>query len=385
MHMTIRQVPVSGQPIPEAIREAFDEVERAIENRTFPCAAVSVRHKGQTYISLSGSPEPGARPLEPGDIFDLASLTKPLATTLVALRAVEAGQLELDAPLSRYLPEAAGGTRGATIMDILSHQAGLPAIPALHAGFPDPTCIDRNVAIARLLEIPCTTDPKREVVYSCTGFMLLGLVLERLGGARLSELFDRELAGPLRLSDREDRTSNGDRASGAVATFRPREGLRARAVPVEHCAWRGRRIRGEVHDESSYCLGGDGGNAGLFANLDGVATLFGVYENGGGILMPETVAAARVPRTPQGVHRRGTGLLLHGPETFDGPLWPDDAYGHTGFTGTSVIRSPSLDLAAIVLTNRVYYGRDETAEKIMAFRRSFHAALLRPPALTAPR
>ena len=376
--MPIRQVPNSASTTPAWFDPARTVVERAALDGVFPCAAALARYRGESATALAGSPEPGEAPLRMDALFDLASLTKPLATTLLVLRALESGSLDLDDPLERMLPQAMGGRLGATISDLLSHQAGLPPIPALQAYFPNSVSIDRDTAIAHLLAIPCAKPPRQEVDYSCTGFLLLGLVLERIGGQRLSALFDREIAGPLGLSPPVAGSPAGaarGRRSG-IATFKPSTELGTRSVPTEYCAWRGRRIRGEVHDESSFCLGGDGGNAGLFADLAGVAKLFGVYKHGGGLLKPESVAAARLLRTSGLARLRGLGLQLHDAETCDGPRWPADSYGHTGFTGTSAWHSPSLGLTAIVLSNRVYHGRDSTAEKITEFRLAFHGALV---------
>jgi CubicO group peptidase (beta-lactamase class C family) len=339
---------------------ALAAVRSALEGGTFPSAVVSIRRAGRGGRAAFGAADEST-------VYDLASLTKPLATTILVLRAAEAGALDLDARLDRYLPEARGGANGATVRDLLSHSGGLPAIPALERRFPDPEAIDRRTAISALLEIEPEKPPRETVVYSCTGFLLLGLVLERLSGQRLADLFRAAIALPLGLAE--------PGSAAGYAAFLPDEAARRRAAPTEFCPWRNRRIRGEVHDESSFCLGGDGGNAGLFADAAGAELLFGVYENGGGLLKSETVAEARRLQTEGLDRRRGLGLQLHDGESFDGPRCPQDSYGHTGFTGTSAWRSLAADTTAVVLSNRVYYGREETAEKIAAFRRAFHAAL----------
>ena len=381
--MLNRQVAEAEDFEPSAFPSAREVAGKAWVDGAFPCVAVFARRHGVAGTALICSPEPVGAPLHADALFDLASLTKPLATTLLALRAMEAGSLRLDDSLARLLPEASGGRNGATVADLLSHRAGLPPVPDLHRFFPDSLAVDRDEACARLLAVPCDRPPGEEMVYSCTGFLLLGLALERIGGLRLALLFEREIARPLGLSPSvADSPSVAAAAGGArkpgMATFRPSADLLARTVPTELCPWRGRRVRGEVHDESSFCLGGDGGNAGLFADLAGTAALFSVYEDGGSLLKPETVAAARGLWTAGLSRRRGLGLQLHDAETCDGPSWPADSYGHTGFTGTSAWRSPSLDLTAIALTNRVYYGRAATADRIAEFRLAFHGALAAP-------
>lgn len=367
-------------------------VDAAFLDRTFPCAVVAARIEGVGRIFKAvGCPDPegqAAVPASEATVFDLASLTKPLATSLLALKAVEAGSLALDEPLGRYLPEAAGATLGATVRQVLAHTAGLPPEPRLQSFFPDPGRIDREEAISRLLSIEPEGRPGLRVVYSCTGFQLLGLALERIGGARLSKLFAREIAGPLGLSDGR---GLGSAAGEPMATFLPSPELAERCAPTESCPWRGRRLRGMVHDESSYCLGGDGGNAGLFANIAGAEALFAVWKDGAGLLAESTVRMARSLATAGLERRRGLGVQLHDAETCDTPAWPEGSYGHTGFTGNSAWcalapastitlgpapgRAEGLELSVVSLTNRVYFGRAATADKIMRFRHELHGAV----------
>ncbi|GAB1482536.1 serine hydrolase domain-containing protein [Treponema sp.] len=359
------------------LKRSFDIVKEALDNDTFPCAAVLVRQKGSVGTELSsrffGSPFPGGSALKENALFDLASLTKSLATTPLILRAFESGALKLQDPLSKYLPKAGAGQFGATIEDLLTHRASLPPVPALQLLFSDPESIERTDAIDRLLAVPAKNLAGQEVVYSCTGFLLLGLVLEHISGMRLGRLFNREIAEPLGLSPHP---KSADSDSSPIATYNPSAELQLSSVPTEYCSWRKRRMHGQVHDESSYALGGDGGNAGLFATLSAVDRLFSIYENGAGLLTEETVKNARSLHTAGFNLHRGLGLQVHDTETCDGPLWPSDSFGHTGFTGTSAWCSPSLGLTSIILTNRVYYGRDATLTKIQTFRRSFHTSLL---------
>lgn len=346
----------------------------ALASRAFPCAALSVLVDGEEpFRAAAGQPDPesGGAELSGDELFDIASLTKPLGTSLVALKAVESGALRLDERLDSYLPESACARNGATVRQVMAHTAGFPAVPLLQSGVSDWRRIDRAESVSRLMGIGPENEPGLSVVYSCTGFLLLGVVLERLGGARLSELFDREVALPLGLSPGAEGL-----AGRAVALYRPAGDLAAGAVPTETCAWRGERVRGAVHDESSFCLGGDGGNAGLFANRAAVERLFDVWRDGGGLLRPETVEAARAPATAGLNRRRGLGIQLHDGDTCDDALWPSDAYGHTGFTGTCAWRAPGRPgVTVISLTNRVYFGRENTVDGIIAFRQALHRAV----------
>jgi CubicO group peptidase (beta-lactamase class C family) len=253
---------------------------------------------------------------------------------------------------------------------LLNHTSGLPPIPALQAFFPDPARIDRDEAIARLLAIRPEAEVGARVAYSCTGYMILGVVLESVSGVSLGELFRREMAEPLRLP----RAKFGRAEPGRTSEPAPLSG----AAATELCAWRGRRVRGQVHDESAFCLGGQAGNAGLFVSLDDVERLAGLMADGGRldgrrILSERSVARMTTDSTPGLEERRGYGYRLHDEATVDGPAWPRPTFGHTGFTGGSLFIEPGRRLVSIALTNRVYFGRDETAPRIAEFRRAFNA------------
>lgn len=321
----------------------------ALGERTFTACAISVRDSGAGPARLY------AGEARSSSLFDLASLSKPLATTILALRAIEEGELRLEDEASRYLPACPALSNGATIEDLLCHRSGLPAIPALHLAFPDPALADRKKALETLCAIKPLRRPKEMVEYSCTGFLLLGAILELIGGTRLAALFARVIAAPLGLE-------------GHAMYFPDGDG-RSRCIPTEFCPWRGRRMQGEVHDESSWCLGGDGGNAGLFATLEGVERLFGVYGDGGGILRDATVREARQSRTDGMEQRRGLGLLISPPARG----WDQDTYGHTGFVGNSIWHDPAEGRSVIILSNRVFYGREESLPKIQSFRTAIHS------------
>ena len=324
-------------------------IREALDAKTFTACAISICKAGAAPERFF------AGDARSDSLFDLASLAKPLATTLLALRAIERGELCLDDKASRYLPDCPALANGATIEDLLCHCSGLPAIPALHLAFPDPAQAERNKALKTLCAITPIRSPKEAVEYSCTGFLLLGIILERIGGTRLSELFSKHIATPLALEGR--------------TMFTPQPEERSRCIPTEFCPWRGTRMKGEVHDESAWCLGGDGGNAGLFATLEGVERLFGVYEDGGGILHGSTVRDARRSRTDGMEQRRGLGLLIASPA----PGWDQNSYGHTGFVGNSIWHDSEAGRSVIILSNRVFYGREESLPKIQAFRTAVHS------------
>ncbi len=395
-------------------------VRLALADGTFPGIVCGVWKDGREVFSLvegfavpPGDPDYAPCPMERGTVFDMASLTKAMSTAILVMRAVDSKALGLDDEVSRFFPTAGGPHSGGLpagaipagtipIRALLTHTGGLPAIPALQNFFPDPLRIDRDEAVARLLGIAPERAHGQSVVYSCTGFMLLGLILERVSGLSLGELFRRELALPLGLisagfargrdpgaigtdavSDDGAGSPGSDRSTACDTSPLPFPG----AAPTEFCVWRKRRIRGQVHDESSWCLGGQAGNAGLFACLDDVAAIASIYLGEGvargaagrdaAILSPESVVRMTTAQTSAPGERRSLGLRLHDADSLDGPAWPASSFGHTGFTGTSVFMDPESRLQAVTLTNRVYYGRDITAPKMTAFRRAFHTAIMR--------
>ncbi|HAL94235.1 MAG TPA: hypothetical protein DCP56_05710 [Spirochaetaceae bacterium] len=308
-------------------------------------------------------------PIDPETRFDVASMTKPLSTSLLILKALQAGALNLQDSLGKYLPEVNYRTGQIPLLALLTHSSGLPAIPALHSFFADSGRLDRSLALERLFSIEPQFAIGKHVVYSCTGYIFLGALLERISGMLLGELFQKEIAAPLKL----------EQASFAKKIQKSGEPEHLdNAVATEYCPWRNRRIQGQVHDESSYCLGGHSGNAGLFLSLKDAITLgnFIMQEGtfgGKQILKPEIIQLLWREYTHGLEERRSLGFKLHDSTTVDGPLWPLQSFGHTGFVGTSVFFEPQRRLFAILLTNRVYFGREQTADSILAFRREFYS------------
>jgi len=311
--------------------------------------------------------------ITPETRFDAASLTKPLSTALLTLKAFQAGALRLDDPIEKFLPEVNQKTRKIPLVALLTHTAGMPAIPALQRYFSDTTHLDRKSAFLKLFLIEPELSIRQHVWYSCTGYMLMGAILERISGMLVGKLFQQEIARPLNLPQ----------ATFALDVSRSGEPVPLDdTVATEFCPWRQKRMHGQVHDESAYCLGGHSGNAGLFLSLkDGLILgdfilKEGVYK-GKQILKPEISRLLWREHTPGLEERRTIGFRLHDNNTADGPLWPPQAFGHTGFTGTSIFFEPKRQLVAMLFTNRVYYGRDTTANAIIALRREFHTKVWR--------
>jgi CubicO group peptidase (beta-lactamase class C family) len=344
-----------------------DIIERSLYESVFPGIVCRVWKDGKLlYERVAGYREFETRDKMTLDtIFDLASLTKPLATAVLVMRTIDEHAVSLEQKLGNFFPEAPDTLKQLTIRSLLIHTAGL-AQPELNRYFPDPLKIDRKKAREIVLSMQPELPSGSEVLYSCTGYILLGFLLERVSGAALGQLFKEYMASPLGLTH---------------ATFVPPEDLRLQTAATEFCSWRKRRIRGEVHDESAYCLGGEAGNAGLFGTVDDVAKIASIFLNGGyfeekKILSEESVFLMTHCQTEGMNRRRAVGFAMHDGETLDGEAWPDDSFGHTGFTGTSLFIDPSRRLQAITLTNRVYFGRAETADKMSAFRKAFHTQIM---------
>lgn len=273
--------------------------------------------------------------------FDLASLTKVFVATAV-LRAVASSRLELDAPLARGVPEWSDGERGAiTIRMLLAHVSGM------HSGADYRSLLGENVERYALLR-PLAARAGERVIYSDLGFIALGVVLARTAGTSLATELARTCA-----------------AIGATeAAFRPPLAERCAIPATEDDGWRG-RLRGAVHDEKAYLMNGVAGHAGLFGTARDAARLADVYlaPACGRPLrgLPAPLAAEAIAEAaPDPVLRRGLGWAL---KTTDegscGRTMSRATFGHTGFTGTCMWADPERDLSIVLLTNAVYYGRND--------------------------
>ncbi len=333
----------------EIADRAFAPVRAAVDGGQIPGAALglvtpdgdrAVRWAGQAIIT------PTTEPLERTTLFDLASLTKVMHTTPQVLTLVEDGLIDLDDALSRHLPELCASepdapARKATVRNVLTHHAGFQPLEKIHLWGDEPPALK-----ARVLRTVWTLGSP---AYSDIGFILLGLMIERLRGALLADL-------PI----------GADPA--AALTFRPDP---ANTAATEDCPWRGRMVRGEVHDENAFALGGAAGHAGLFGAIDGVLD-FARDLMSGAILSQVSVAEMRRPQTTTrtlGWQIRFAKSDMDEPSWVGGSLCSPGTIGHTGFTGTGLWIDFERPLAWSLLTNRVHPSRDRETG-IMALRRS---------------
>jgi CubicO group peptidase (beta-lactamase class C family) len=358
-----------------ALKQARDQsgdiealVDAEIQRGCFPGIVLLVEQAGKIIFSLvKGSRQLHPKPevMTADTLFDLGSITKPLATALLTLKACQQEGIHLERKIGEFLPEIVPQSGQITLRQLLLHTGGLPPDPFIYKKFPGDRPIDRNLAVRQLLAIVPEKPPGTEVIYSCTGYLLLGLFLERVTNSRLSELF---------------RTTVTERCGIEDLFFRPRIELRPRTAATEFCSWRKRWIRGEVHDENSYCLGGDGGNAGLFGTAGGVLELLSIFDSQGQVkgipLLSPTGVGQMSSCLTQGMgERRSIGFLIQGDGSPVGPEFSRSSFGHTGFPGTSIWIEPEKRLKIVTLTNRVHLGREHTDSKIKEFRKTVHSAI----------
>jgi CubicO group peptidase (beta-lactamase class C family) len=339
-----------------ALAKARPAIDAAIGTLCTACVLL-VEHAGEreTYAAGTLCPDPSAGPDAPctgSSIFDLASLTK-LATTALCLALVRDRVLRLDMPLREIVPDFRGsGKDRVTIAHVLTHTAGLLWWKPLYQ---EAKSADEAVWIAS--QEPLAHE-LGTFTYSDLGYIMLTAGLARAGDAPFADLVRDRVLGPVEAT---------------TCSFGPRIAIECAATEIDD-KWRGRRLRGEVHDENSFGMGGVAGHAGLFGTAADVAQLARVFRDGA-VIGNELAALARREHARGENARRGLGLALRAP---DGPMcgrhFSAEAWGHSGFTGTTLWVDPKIDLTVVLLTNRVYFGRDN-ADELYRFRVAVHEAV----------
>ena len=294
------------------------------------------------------------RPMQADTIFDLASLTKVVATTTATLALAGRGELRLGDPVAGYLPAAKACRDGqVTIAHLLTHTSGLPDSRTFYRW-----CGSRAELLRDLHQTPLDEPPGSRVAYSDLGFMLLGEVVTAVAGEPLDAAVRRLVTGPLSL------TATGFRPNGPAERFAATE-----------CRGDGTAWSGTVHDENARLMGGVAGHAGLFAPAADLARFAAWWVSADDAVVPAALRRAAATCQTEGLGgRRGYGWSCPG-DAFDilGGRWPPTAVSHTGFTGTSVALDPASGVWVVLLTNAVHAGRDATAVK--ALRRAVHEAV----------
>lgn len=335
-------------------------ITRAIASHAFPAATIEVgRANGVIWRAAFGrlTYAEDAPPTTVETIFDLASLTKVIATATLTMQAVEAGALRLEERVADRLPEWRGRDRAAvTIRDLLEHASGLTAYLPFFRDHHGRAEFERAICT-----LPLEYAPRTQSIYSDLGFMLLGFILEDVNKIGLAEQFERIFR--LQAED--------------LLRFNPSREWRERTAPTELDLWRGRLLQGEVHDENTWALGGAAGHAGLFGTVGATGTFARAITRGlrGGasLVRPPSIAHFATKSTVPGSSRAlAWDTML--PTSSCGTRLSPRAIGHTGFTGTSIWIDPERDLYVVFLTNRVHPSRDNN--QIQAVRRQVHDAIV---------
>lgn len=361
-----------------SLRAELDAVlAPAVERGEVPGCVAIAGDADRTIVEVAHGVRRIGGPATGADVrYDLASLTKVVATVPAVLRLASDGRLDLDAPLKEPFPSAGWfrepslGDRSAR--DLLTHTAGLPAW-APYMGIAS----ERRTVIGHALASELPT-PHDDVVYSDLGFIVLGALVECVSGQRQDAFVRDAVVAPLGLSD--DELGYRPRRAGGVARFAP--------VPLaatEACGWRMRLLEGEVHDEAAWIMDGVAGHAGLFGTAGALARYAQAWlRRDPQLATPELLDAATRRATPPGQPARGLGWVLAA-DGQERDATPDPAsdwrgprgFGHTGFTGTSLWIDPVADRFCVLLTNRVHPSR-HGGHGVAALRRAAHDVVFGP-------
>ncbi len=363
----------------------FENTEKriveAFENKAFPSCVIAVGDCDGVYykkafgyervvltddapkgVFCGDIPENAPEATE-DTLYDMASLSKLISTTPIALKLLEAGIITLQDTVSRFIPNAPDDKKNITVLQLMTHSSGIPAHFSLSRESESP-----DKVLDTILNKPLAYEPMTKTAYSCMGFILLANMLERASGMKLDELAQELVFDPLGMSRTGYLPATNERLKDmSIAT-------------TEYSKDLGKYVHGAVHDENARYIGGVSGNAGVFSCIDDVAVFAqmlsgrGMY-NGRYYLTPATFEAAVKNYTPYGPEYRGLGFYLSvNNASTTGDLFAPLSYGHTGFTGTSIFVDGKSGMFTVMLTNRVHYTRAN--DKLFRFRRQMHNVTL---------
>ena len=339
-------------------------IYNGITEKAFPGAALLINLDGKTiykkgfgkFTYESDSPD-----VKPSTIYDLASLTKVIATTTAAMICIDRKYFTLDDKVEKFIPDfKANDKENITIRNLLLHNSGLPAWEKFY---------DKNLTKDQILsdiyssKLEYKTGSK--TVYSDLGMIVLGKVIEKVTNSSLDKFCKKEIFEPLGMND---------------TYFNPPDSVKYKIPPTENDTyWRNRLIKGEVHDETASLLGGVSGHAGLFSNVEDLAKFLllilnkGFYKNKR-IINSETVELFTKRQSQESSRALGWDTKSETGSSA-GNLFGTISFGHTGFTGTSIWVDPDRNLFVVFLTNRVYPSREKN--KLLSIRPKLHDAVIR--------
>jgi beta-N-acetylhexosaminidase len=369
------QVPANGMMLaPSAklaakLKPAYDVLDQQVANDAFPGGVLAVGLNGELAVHPFGKLTRGAKAakVKVDTLYDVASLTKVIVTTTLTMMLVEQNQLDLDAPVERYLPEWAAAAKSdprpdwrsrVTVRMLMLHDSGLPA----HRDF-FLQAKGHDAMLKLVMAEPLVHEPGTTVEYSDLGMILEGTIVEKLFGQPLDKLAQAKIFKPLGMKN---------------SLFTPPSKMRSRIAPTENdTTYRKKLMWGEVHDENAWAMGGVAGHAGLFTTAPDISILAQLMLNGGiyghlRLVAPGTVREF-TQRQEIGTAARAIGWDVPTSPSTSGHYFSADSYGHTGFTGTSIWIDPDRKLFVILLTNRVNPTREN--EKIRQARPAVHDAI----------
>jgi len=350
----------------DRFQTAFAILEKAIAVRAFPACSLAITSRGELVAHKAFGRftyDPASPEVTTATLFDLASLTKVVATTAMAMILYERGLLDLEAPVTAIVPEFANPLdnddprrREVTVRMLLAHSSGLPAYEKLFL-----LAQTREQLLQAAFTAPLTDAPGARAEYSDIGFIILGVVLERLADESLDAFCQREIFGPLGMTQ---------------TTFKPTAALKDAIPPTaDDRTFRHRIIQGEVQDENASVLGGVAGHAGLFSTAEDLAILAHAMLNGGHpILRSSTVEFfSRRESAPDGTSR-ALGWDTPSAPSQSGKHFSSRSFGHLGYTGTSLWIDPERQLSIALLTNRTW--PDCQNQSIKQVRPAFYDAVV---------
>ncbi len=348
----------------DTITLAYEEIQNALKLGKAPGAvciivkdgvALPIRAFGYAQIT------PTKQKMTPSTIFDLASLTKMVATTTAVMILVEQGHIKLDDPVAKYLPEfGAHGKETITVKQLLTHTSGLPGWKRLYSEHQGREAFYKAICDT---ELSAPTGTKR--TYSDLGFITLGLLVEKVSGTDLNSFTRKHIFAPLKMTD---------------TMFNPPDTLKSRCAATEIVPWLDRLMKGEVHDENAHAMGRVAGHAGLFSTTHDLAIFCQMLVNGGEyggvrILKPETIEQFSTPQVDDSISTsQGLGWRLGTKRMGGTGGLGEGSFGHTGFTGTCIWVNPRSKIFAILLTNAVHPKRENAETNYI--RRRFYQKVL---------
>jgi CubicO group peptidase (beta-lactamase class C family) len=343
---------------------------QGIREQVFPGAAAAVSSGSglarRTWLAVAGSKDSCTHaPVHEATLFDLASLSKALSTTLIYYSLFAEGSIQPDNTLADLLPAVPLDKQQISLGSLLSHSSGFAAYQPWFQDFAPVQCQENKARLLHLiLNEPLAYPSASRCLYSDLGFILLGHLAEALTGKDLATNFRERITAPLGLEKE--------------LFYHPETKKWQRCAATEACAWRGRVMRGEVHDEHCWLLHGVAGHAGLFGTAKGVLQLCGAILDG---WQGKDISCAWAAFLPQGLRRQyadqtwclGFDTPSAGASS-SGRYFSATSVGHLGFTGTSFWLDPVKELIVVLLTNRVHPSRDNV--QIRQFRPQFHEAVV---------